>query len=129
MTAAPRSVKELNIITGSLELRFRIRVIVSSPSIPGISRSSVMRSGLSCGMSDNARLPLDAVPAISISGSERSNSLSTARMTTESSTINTRIGVIPISIHFQLSARKNLTISSHPPMAQYFLHRRMSVMS
>ena len=68
--------------------------MVSRPDMLGISTSRVMRSGLSCGILAKAKRPSEAVPASSMPGSEASVSLSTLRMTMESSTTRMRMGGI-----------------------------------
>ncbi len=66
-----------------------------SPSMRGISMSSVITSGACSRMRSAATKGSPAVPITSISGSLPSNSLSVCRTTAESSTINTR--TIPLS--------------------------------
>ena len=65
-----------------------------TPSMCGISTSSVMTSGLSALIRSRATWGSGAVPTTSISGSADSNVDSNCRITAESSTINTRTGVL-----------------------------------
>src|SRR5690349_1139470 len=78
-------------IIGSLGYAGRRFLSVSSPSISGISTSSVTTSGLSWGTFCSAILPLAAAPTISRSGSADRASVTSLRMMTASSTTRTRI--------------------------------------
>src|SRR5208283_2677533 len=116
VAAAPGPVNELNMITGSRGYSLRISTSVSIPLMPGISTSSVIRSGLSSGMRASAMLPLPAMPATAIPGSAPSTSESWRRMTAESSTINTRIGcTVKVLLRHSSSPGGNPWATSQPP--------------
>src|SRR5579871_2797998 len=68
-----------------------MRRSISSPSISGISMSSVTRDGLSCGIRCNPMTPFGAAPTTSIAASSSRACVTRRRMTTESSTTSTRI--------------------------------------
>ncbi len=65
-----------------------------TPSMCGISTSSVTTSGLSSLMRSRATCGSGAVPTTSISGSADNNVESSFRMTAESSTMSTRTGAL-----------------------------------
>ncbi len=67
-----------------------MRRVASMPSMPGIIRSIVTRSGRSVAVSSTASAPVDAWPMTRISGSELSSAVNTSRVTAESSTMSTR---------------------------------------
>src|SRR5262249_26737939 len=85
------SVSELSMITGSPGWERRIEASVASPSISGISTSSVTTSGALCPIFRSAIFPLEAVAATSSAGSELITSDTIRRTTLESSTTRTRI--------------------------------------
>src|SRR5688572_24476527 len=64
--------------------------VASMPSMPGIIKSIVTRSGRSVAVSSTASAPVDAWPMTRISGSELSSVVNTSRVTAESSTTRTR---------------------------------------
>src|SRR2546423_1747247 len=90
VAAAPRSVNELSMTTGR---RYCVTMCSSvvSPSMRGISRSSVTTSGLTCSILPSAKSPSIAVAITSISSSRASRFEISLRMTAESSTTSTRI--------------------------------------
>src|SRR5688572_24927813 len=74
--------------------RAMMRRVASMPSIPGIIRSIMTRSGRSVAVISTASAPVDATPITRISGSELSSEVSTSRVTAESSTTRTRTGAL-----------------------------------
>src|ERR1700733_508493 len=89
-TVAPFCVREEHITTGMGRSRMRLRKN-ARPSMRGISTSSVSTSGLSNLIFSRATYGSGAVPMTSMSGSEFRISVSSWRMTAESSTTRTRI--------------------------------------
>src|SRR5687767_1650176 len=69
--------------------RAMIRRVASIPSMPGIIKSIMTRSGRSVAVSSTASAPVDAWPMTRISGSELSSADNTSRVTAESSTMST----------------------------------------
>src|SRR5918995_4964156 len=67
-----------------------IRRVASIPSMPGIIKSIMTRSGRSVAVNSTASAPVDAWPMTRISGSEFSSADNTSRVTAESSTMSTR---------------------------------------
>ena len=94
----PCSVFLHSMITGRVGRTRRMPARVSSPSISGISTSRATTSGESCLALAIAILPEGALPTTSISGSRARLSASNRRITTESSTISTRMLAISPSI-------------------------------
>jgi hypothetical protein len=88
---APRSVSVENMMIGMVCRARRNARTASMPFISGISMSIVTRSGASWSTFASAMRPLDAKPTTSMSGSRESESVTSRRMTTESSTTSTRI--------------------------------------
>src|SRR5215212_2094271 len=80
-------------MTGSRLPLARMARTAAMPSISGISMSMVSRSGASWASLVSASLPLGAVPTTSMPGSPDRTSLTSRRMTTESSTTSTRMRV------------------------------------
>src|SRR5918995_1780619 len=70
--------------------RAMMRRVASIPSMPGIIKSIMTRSGRSVAVSSTASAPVDAWPMTRISGSELSSADNTSRVTAESSTTSTR---------------------------------------
>src|SRR5688572_448137 len=84
-----------------------MRRVASMPSMPGIIRSIVTRSGRSVAVISTASAPVEATPMTRISGSELSNEVSTSRVTAESSTMRTRTGA-PFAVCVVVSDMKIL---------------------
>src|SRR5688500_15557629 len=77
--------------------RAMMRRVASMPSMPGIIKSIVTRSGRSVAVSSTASAPVDAWAITRISGSELSRAVNTSRVTAESSTTRTRTGAAPFT--------------------------------
>src|SRR6185436_821945 len=78
-------------ITGSSGYAWRSSLSVASPSISGISTSSVTTSGRTCRILASAMRPLGAVPITSRSASADRRSLTSRRTSAESSTTRMRV--------------------------------------
>ena len=91
VACAPRCVRELNMITGTSDRCLRSARSVASPSITGISMSSVMTSGFTSASKASASSPWRAAPTISSEASLVSATMMARRITDESSTTRTRI--------------------------------------
>ena len=70
--------------------RAMMRCVASMPSMPGMTRSIVTRSGRSCPVSSTASRPVPAMPTTRMPASDSSTLFNTSRATGESSTISTR---------------------------------------